>query len=163
MQPSETEFKLGDVVRYAPERDNRWCREGTAEAIQSVGKVILVDTYWGRYDGDSRALTDAELASAELIFNIGGYDELDRYGQGSRDQWMRYAPADREQVTAQHGLQARWFIRKGAVEDLDTQIANAQELVGAAQEAVRSAENRLEWATQDLASLQAKHFAVSRG
>ena len=161
MQPSET--KTGDVVRYKSERDNRWCREGTAEAIERSGKVILVDTYWGRYDGDSHALTDAELASAELIFNIGGYDELDRYGPGSRDEWMRYAPADREQITSQHGMQSRWFVRKGASEDMDTQIANAQELVGAAQEAVRSAENRLEWATQDLASLQAKHFAVSRG
>lgn len=155
-------FRVGDVLRYTPQprfqgqADTRWCREGTALATERRdGSTLILDTYWGSMS-DAHVLTDAELATAELIFNVGDYDELDQYRSGSREQWLRYAPEDRQRITSQHGLQCRWFIRKDASESLATQIENAREAVRDAEGKVESAQWRLDWAKRDLAELEAK-------
>ncbi len=154
-------FRVGDVVRYSPQprfpgqRDVRWCREGTAIAEKrDDGRLVLVDTFWGS-GSDNHVLTDAELATAEIRFNLNDYDALKEYPRGaSHDTWMKYAPAHRETVTAQHGLQSRYYIRKGAQPDLDTQIVNARAVVADAEAAVDSAKWHLECARRDLAALQ---------
>lgn len=104
------DVRENDVVRYVPERQSRWCRECLAVAVMWSGRLVLVDTFWGLRYSDDHVLTDAEASTAELVFNTDDYDELPQYGGGSRDLWERYAPADRERITSQHGLQARWFI-----------------------------------------------------
>lgn len=136
-----TNFRANDVVRYRSERENRWCREGLALAHgRHDGTVVLVDTFWGGAGaGDNHVLTDTERGTAELIFNTGDYDELDRYDRGSHFIWEKYAPEDRAIITSQHGLQFRWFIRKGASEHLPTQIANARAAVAEAERELSSA------------------------
>ncbi|NMO00846.1 hypothetical protein HH308_06415 [Gordonia sp. TBRC 11910] len=118
------DIKPGDVVRYTPSRDH--CREGMAWAIRPRGRQVLVDTYWN-VGVDSHVLTDEEIATAEVVFNTNDFHELPRYDRGTPDQWKRYAPKDRETISAQRGLQHRYFVRKGASEDWDTIVANARD------------------------------------
>ena len=142
---TETRWKVGDVVSYQPgpafkgQTDVRWCREGTAIAVARADRsVMLVDTYWGTMS-DAHMLADAEIETAELLFNLDDYDELDRYGRGSSYTWEKYAPTDRERVTSQHGLQVRWFVRKGASEDYGTKVQNARDRLADAESDLDSA------------------------
>lgn len=139
----------GDVVRYTP--TDRWCREGIAIAqdrTNLTGRAVLLDTYWG--NTEPRALTDAEADTAELMFKLADYTELDPYLYSSPATWDTYAPADRQLITEQHGCRKRWFIRKGAQPDWATQIANARGVVSARELELASAERRLRWAQEDL-------------
>lgn len=154
LHTAEIVARPGDVVRYAPDpsrHDPRWCREGMAIADE---RGILFDTYWGS-GGDNHRLNAVEVATAEVIFNVADYDELDRYARASRGIWETYHPDDRRVLTSQHGLQRRWFIRKGADPDMATQVASAEEKVLEAEEAVASAQRRAEWAREELADLRA--------
>ena len=149
-------YAVGDVVDYDTlTRPNRWCREGTAIGTATRdGRVILCDTYWSG-GSETHVLTDAEIATARLRFNLGDYDELDRYSHRSPVMWKTYAPADRQTVTAQHGCHTRWFVRKGASPDWATQIANAREVVAERELDVASAQRQLDWAREDLARVLA--------
>lgn len=150
-----TTFTEGDVIRYdSITQPSRWCREETAiaERLKS-GEIAFFDTYWGT-GSDAHRVTADELATAELQFNLADYDEFDRYDRGSVTRWSRYAPADRQKVTSQHGLQARWFVRKGSIEDITTQIENARADVLAREADVQSAQRRLAWAQEELAALE---------
>lgn len=151
---TKTEFKAGDVVRYDTGQD-RHCREGMAIAEARLDGVVLFDTYWGT-PGDRHLLTYDELAAAQVLFNLDDYDEFDRYSHVAPAKWMTYRPGDRETVTSQHGLQVRWFIRKGAEPDLQTQIENACEAYVDAESKLQSAERRAAAAWRDLAELEAK-------
>lgn len=75
-----TRFKPGDVLRYVAETTH--CRESTA-FVTKDGRAV--DTYWRTYgDGDPHRLTDDELATAEVRFNVSDYDALDPYSRASR-------------------------------------------------------------------------------
>lgn len=152
MSSTEEKFRDGDVVRYSPERANNWCREGTA--VHFKGR--LIDTYWDLSGGEDHVLSAVEVESAALIFNTGDYDQLPQYDRGNRLKWERYAPEDRERFTAQHGLQARWFIRKGATEDLATQVENARQRLTDARDGLSTAQWRVASAERDLDELTAK-------
>lgn len=139
----------GDVVRYTPE--STWCREGIAIAqdyARPNGRLVLLDTYWG--SAEPRPLTDAEADTAELMFKLADYDELDRYSHESPSRWDKHAPADRQIITHQHGLQRRWFIRKGAQPDWATQIDNARRSVAEREDEADRARRAVEWATEEL-------------
>lgn len=138
----------GDVVSYIPDRRDRHCREGMA--IVRDGQ--FVDTFWGSMS-DAHVLTATEIATVGLIFNVGDYDELDQYDRSAHSTWERYARVNRARITSQHGLQSRYFIRKGASEDLPTQIGNARAKVYEAKSEVERAARRLESAEQQLATL----------
>jgi hypothetical protein len=154
-------FREGDVVSYAPgerfpgQRDTRWCREGTAIAGKHDGGIQLADTFW-LMGTEDHILTEAEIATAELLFNLDDYDELGRYSRESPSQWKKYAPADRQQITSQHGLQHRWFIRKGAAEDHATQVENARERLREAEAKLQSAQWSVESAQRDLAEIESQ-------
>lgn len=143
----------GDVVRYTPR--TTWCREGIAIAQDHArlnGRLVLLDTYWG--STEPGMLTDDEADTAELMFNLADYDELDRYSiHASRSQWETYAPADRQIITHQHGLQRRWFIRKGAQPDWATQIDNARRSVAEREDEADRARRAVDWATEELTRL----------
>lgn len=141
----------GTVVLYTPDPSRfepRWCREGIAIAD---GKGVLFDTYWDGHD--EHCLNKIEVESAEVLFHLDDFDELDRYSQSSKSTWATYHSDDRKRITSQHGLQSRWFVRKGATPDLSTQIENAQEAVDSAKGKVRSDERSLQWAEQELQRL----------
>lgn len=142
----------GDVLRYVPSR--RHCREGMA-VVDEHGRSW--DTFW---DSDRHHLTADELATAEVIGNLGDFKHLGSDAcTGRRDhelEWGRYAPADRLAVTHQHRLQADYYVRRGATPDLDTQIANARSKVEEAEGNLGTAQRRLEWARRDLAKLEAQ-------
>ena len=153
-----TAFREGDVVDYNSERRDRWCREGVAVATpHRDGTLMLVDTYWGGFGSDQHVLTATETATAQVRFNLNDYEEIT--ASGARDRWLKYAPADRDIVTSQHRLQAKYFIRRGATEDLPTQILNAEERLEEARSQLESAQWRVEWAERDLQALkeQANH------
>lgn len=155
-QSRTTEFvSAGTVVKYTPDpsrHDPRWCREGTAIAIQWPTKVVLADTYWYTMS-DAHILNEVELATIEVKFHLDDYDELkDTYG--TRDRWLRYAPADRKRISSQHGLQERLFIRKGAEPDLPTQIENARVAVAEAEHELRMAEGRVTRRREELGELE---------
>lgn len=153
MSETKTAFKPGDVVRYETlTMPSRHCREGQAIAEEWKGRIVLLDTFWG--SSDRHVLTDDEIDTAELVFNLKGYDELDRYSHESPAKWKRFKPVDRETVTSQHGLQIRWFVRKGATPDLQTQIENACEEYLNAQSKLRSAEENVTRAWQTLQGLE---------
>lgn len=149
---AESGLRPGDVVRYEPDpsrHDPRWCREGMAIAD---GRGVLFDTYWGS-GSDNHRLNDAEIASAEPLFNLADYDELDRYDRSAKGIWETYHPDDRRFVSSQHRLQFRRFIRKDATPDVATMIANAEERVREAEAEVASAQRRADWTRADLAAL----------
>lgn len=117
-----SDFIPGDVIRYTP-GDGHHCREGMAIVAQQQA----FDTFWSGY-GDRHLLTADELATAELLFNLADFDELDGNSRHMNEaKWNTYATDDRQLVTSQHGLQKRWFIRKGAEPSWQQQIANARE------------------------------------
>jgi hypothetical protein len=142
----------GDVVRYRSERDNDWCREGMAIATKRSWdtSVVLIDTYWGTTSVDDHALTETEVDTAELLFNLADYDEVGRSRKAPPDEWQRRAEADRQVITQQHRLQNRWFIRKGSTEDRATIIDNARQRLEDAESELESARRRVEWAREDL-------------
>lgn len=152
-----TLFHPGDVVRYTPAQYH--CREGIAIGHQRRGITVLLDTFWD-CGGDQHCLTHEEATTARLLFRLSDYDELDRYSHGVASQWEKYAPADRQVITSQHGLRKRWFIRKGATENMATQIANARREVAKREGEVESAQRRLEWAREDLNRLRAAEAAT---
>jgi hypothetical protein len=130
----------GDVLRYAPSQNH--CREGMAFVTES-GNAL--DTYWGpEGDSNSHALTDRELSTAKVVFNVAEFTVLDRYSAASGEKWETYSPDDRERVTSQHGLQELLFVRRGARPNLGTQIDNARRDVGHAEDALRGAQQRLD-------------------
>lgn len=151
-------FRLNDVVRYRPTEHH--CREGVAVAKNCDSSVVLVDTFWQSGSHDDHVLTEGEVSAAELIFNIEDYDELDQYVSSSRELWNKYATSDRQVVTSQHGLQKRWFIRKGATPDWDTQIENARQVVAEYERQLESATSGLEWARNNLAEVSAAAAAA---
>lgn len=146
-------FRPNDVVRYRPSEHH--CREGIAIAKVCGSSVVLVDTFWQSGSHDDHVLTAGEKASAEIVFNIEDYDELDRYMSFSEELWNKYAASDRQVVTSQHGLQKRWFIRKGACPDWNTQIDNARQVVAEYERQLESVRSNLEWARRDLADMLA--------
>lgn len=148
-------LKPGDVLSYIPERDH--CRERTAFVTE---RGVAVDTYWqGDYRGgyqDAHRLTDDELATATVRFNVSDYDALDLYSKESRPTWETYHPDDRGAIPSQHGLQWALFVRKGAQPHLDTQIENARAAVEQADSKMRSAEATLARRRDELAELEAR-------
>jgi hypothetical protein len=153
-------FKPGDVVRYNPAQHH--CREGIAIAYERGNKVVLLDTFWGGYDDRHMPHAD-ELADAELQFNINDYDELAEYSHSSRGQWEKYAPDDREVITSQHGLQRRYFVRKGACEHWPTQIDNARSKLEECESEAASAQRSVEYAQEFLARVIAEAEAAQAG
>lgn len=129
----------GEVIRYQSERRDRWCREGWAIS-DDYGR--FVDTYWMSMS-DAHVVTPDELATAAHQFWIDDYRELDRHGRGTPDEWLKYASGDRRRVTSQHGLQARYFVRHGAEDDLPTQLENALAALRRAEDDAESAQRRL--------------------
>lgn len=124
-----TTFNPGDVLRYTP-LVHHW-REGMAR-VREDGRIL--DTYWRPGgDSESHALTEQELASATVVFNVAEFDALDRYSASSREQWEAYHPDDRALISSQHGLQEALFVRKGAHTHLGTQIENARTAVAKAE------------------------------
>lgn len=128
---------------------SRHCREGVATEERNG----LFDTFWGSGGSDRHKLTDTEQSSAVLQFDTDDYDELDRYQQGVAFEWEQYALTDRQVIPSQHGLQHRYFVRKGSVPDPDTQIKNAERDLKQAKEEARLAEHKVEWAKQHLIGL----------
>ncbi|OHU47406.1 hypothetical protein BKG82_27765 [Mycobacteroides chelonae] len=136
------------------------CREGLAVAKDCDSSVVLVDTFWQGGSQDDHMLTEGEVSTAELIFNLEDYDELERYVPSSKELWNKYAPIDRQVVTSQHGSQERLFIRKGATPDWDTQIETARQVVAERERQLESATRGLEWARHDLAEVSAAASAA---
>jgi hypothetical protein len=99
-------------------------------------------------------LTESELATATLTFHLSDYDELDRYKHDSQRIWETYDPADRQMVTSQHGLQRRWFIRRGAQPSWHQQIENARQRLTEAEESAESAARAVTWAREALARIE---------
>jgi hypothetical protein len=150
------EVTVGTVVEYDPDPSRhapRWCREGTAIAVRSLDRpLIFLDTYWGG-GGDQHVLQGNELATIRPLFHLDDYDEL-AWSHGVRDKWLTYAPEDRQRITSQHGLQSRYFIKKGARPSLVTQIENARKRLEEAEQDARSAANAVTWRQQELADLE---------
>lgn len=141
-------FRDGDVVEYTPDNHERHCREGMAVVVQISDTRYLMDTFWG-VSNDGHILKVSEVYTAELLFNVNDYDELERYNRESQSIWNNYAPKDRQRITSQHGLQTRWFIKKGASEDWKTKLGNAASAVEDCQNEIEAAHRRLDaaWET----------------
>lgn len=147
-------MKAGTVVHYTPDPSRFepwWCREGIAITDDNG---VLFDTYWD--GGEKHRLNKIEVESAQVVFHLDDYAELDRYSRSSKSTWETYHPDDRQRITSQHGHQVRWFVRKGATPDMSTQIANAQEVVDVARAKVDNAERSLRWAERELQRLQSQ-------
>lgn len=140
-QSRQSSWAPGDVLDYTP-RD-RWCYEGIA-VVQENGRAL--DTYWCI---NANGLRPDELATARLRFRLADYREI-----GSEDEWKTYAPADRQSISSQHGLQWTYYVRVGAEPDLETQIANARNAVERAESELRAAEWRLTCRRDELAELE---------
>jgi hypothetical protein len=146
-------FSPGDVLDYIP--DERWgnhCREGIAIVNESG---YAVDTFWGGYGGgNEHYLNEKEVETAGLLFRIGDYRKLGDHWGHHREEWLTYAPCDRQVITSQHRLQQTYYVRSGAEPNFATQIANAREAVREAERAVASAQLVVEWRREDLAKLE---------
>jgi hypothetical protein len=148
------QFEPGDVLHYTPSGafEPMHCRQATA-VVYEDGRAV--DTFWGIDDrSDGHVLNDKELETAELKFRLGEFRKLGEHWDRKNDEWMTYAPADRQRIGSQHQYQSTYYVRIGAEPDLDTQIANARAELEEAEEAVKSAERRLCWKREDLAKLE---------
>jgi hypothetical protein len=137
----------GDVYTYYPTQHH--CREGLA--IEN-DRGVLIDNFWsGDHDPFLTHPVPHDAAGLELKGNLKDYDKLGKY-----DDINDYAQADRLVVTAQHGLQRTYYVRKGAKPDLTTKIENARRDVEVAGRAVGSAERTLAYAKEKLAELESQ-------
>lgn len=134
---------------YTYHPDSHWCNEGIAQADD---KGRLIDTYWGIDASPECELSRKERESAVFFFNPEFYDMLPD-AKYSEENWEKFAPSDRERVTSQHGLQVRYFVRKGAKHHLATQIENAKRKLEEANMELRNAKYRADRAENDLAEL----------
>lgn len=142
-------FKTGDIVHYTPEQHH--CREGQAVAEERNGKIILLDTFWGVNGSDRHLLTANEIDSAELKFSLADYMQINLANAYiTRSTWEKYAKADRECVTAQHGLRKYYYVRHGAKPSWEQQIENAREELAEAERAVESAMRQVDSARRNL-------------
>jgi hypothetical protein len=153
-----TAYRAGDVVRYHSERTDSWCREGLAVAKPPgpSGQVFLVDTYWSA-GGDDHVLTDAELETAELLFNLGDYRQV-----RNQAEWNEYHPDDRQLVTAQRGLQKTFYVRADSKPDLATKVENARLAVVEADEGVAAARRKAQWCREQWLRLVHELAAVTK-
>jgi len=152
---SGVRYEPGDVLDYISEREFNHCRECCAVVVDD-GRAV--DTFWGfpNMHGDSHVLTDRELATAGRRFRLGDYREVRH-----ESEWLTFAPTDRQVVTSQQGLQARYYVRAGAEPSLATQIDNARAAVERAESDVRCAESTLRWRQTELARLLAASSETS--
>lgn len=147
-----TELRAGDVLTYEPERDENWCREGMAVVREVAGRLFAVDTYWvtsifsSASSLDDHVLTDAELDTASVSFNLDDF-EVTNAQHGS---YLDYAPADRAVVTSQHGLRKTLLVRKGAKPSGSAIVRKHVDRVREARQNLESAQRRLLWAEDDL-------------
>lgn len=144
-------FEPGDVLDYIPKHGNH-CRQATAVVYEDGA----VDTFWGvnRYS-EGYLLGDQEIEGAELRFPLGDFRKLGEHWEHKREEWLTYAPADRQRIGSQHQYQSTYYVRIGAEPDLDTQIANAREALAEAEREVSSAQQRIQLRWEDLAKLEA--------
>lgn len=133
------------------ERPSRHCREEVAVEIDGA----LIDTFWS-LGTESHRLTDAERATAKLVFDTDDYDQLPTYPRDSaRRTWEQYAPEDRGIITSQHQLQNDYYVRKGSKPDLATKIENARAHLDSMETELRHATWAVESAQRDLDELLA--------
>ena len=138
-------MKPGEFYRFTP--DNHHCTEGIA-AVEENG--TLNDTFWGSaYDNP---LSETERATLELYFDSADFDEIKH--SLAQQKFEKFHPDDRRRVTSQHGLQGRYFVRKGAKEDIATQIKNTEAWIEQATAELRSAERNKQRAEEWLAQLR---------
>ena len=64
-------------------------------------------------------------------------------------------------MTAQHGLQPTYYIRKGSKPSYRVQLRNAREKISDAERKAASAVRDVEWAREELERLKAGHRAKS--
>lgn len=147
--------RIGDVLRY--HAWDRHCREGWAVVVEHG----VFDTFWGLNGYDRHRLTDLELESSEIVFNLGDYRLVTYEPEGKR--WEDYHLDDRQMVPSQHWHCRDLFIRPGATPDLGTQIENARRKIEEREVELTSAQHRLEWAREDLARLEIETVPVSTG
>lgn len=150
------QFSPGDVLRYTP-YGGMHARQGTA-IVRDNGRAV--DTYWDEQgNGECHLLRPDELASAELLFNVGDYEVIGTVGHCAPSdewKWLQYHPDDRQRIGSQHQYCALLFVRKGAKPDLSTRITNARQAVADAESHLESARHRLHWCQDDLAKLEAQ-------
>lgn len=149
-------FVPGDVLDYTP-ADGSSCREGIAivrEQPLPARTTYAVDTFGGidRPGFGAHVLTDAELSTATVSFNLADFDRIDR---NHYPLFGDYAESDRRTITEQRGYRVRYYLRRGAQPDLATKIANALRELDNAHGGVASAQRRLERALRALADLKA--------
>jgi len=142
-------MSAGDVYTYNPE--NHHCMEGLAVENER-GRII--DWFWGGDVVGNQVIDiiDPKVTDLEKIANLNDYELTPRNGRESNAD---YAPEDRLVLTAQHGLQRTYYIRIGAKPDLATQIENAEYALEEAKSEARSAQYRVERASEALAKLKA--------
>lgn len=143
------DFKSGDIVHYTPEQHH--CREGQAVAEERNGKIILLDTFWDVSGSDRHLLSSDEAATAELRFSLNDYMQINlATAYMTRSTWEKYAKADRQCVTAQHGLRKYYYVRHGAKPSWGQQIENAREELAEAERNVESAMRQVDSARRNL-------------
>lgn len=137
---------------YEYELTERHCREGYAVEIEPGD---LRDTFWGVYGHDRHRLSAREMETAVLLFDTDDYEDVtpDFDRKRAPSEWTDREEADRQRITAQHGLQPTYFIRKGSEPSLRMKIENAREDLRQAEEKARSAARGVEWAQRDLDEL----------
>lgn len=148
MTISTHRFREGDVILYSPM--SRHCREGMALVEKRGVTLVAFDTFW---DYNPTALIGADLAMAEVLFNL---DDVDTFEPTPDANFEDYDPCDRFVITHQHGLQQERFIRKSAQPSLDQKVVNAGEALLEAEHALRSAHRRAEQARADYDALIAQ-------
>lgn len=138
------DLREGDVLKWTPA--NRHAHEGTAVVHRrDDGTLYAVDTFWGSGSGN-HVLRAFEIATATVEWNKHSFRQAD----GRRETWSDYAPGDRRIIPSQHGLQATYWLRPDATPDHATMLAKAEERLARAQDELRSAQHRVEFAKRDL-------------
>ena len=145
-------MSAGDVYTYTPTQ--RHCTEGLAIEDE---RGRLQDWYWGSTrDSMLDKVVSRDAADLTFVANLNDYELTPRNGQESNAD---YAPTDRLVITAQHGYQRTYYIRKGATPDLATKIDNARARLEEAESDLRSAQFRVQWAADELTALKEQEKA----
>lgn len=103
-QTTSTTLRAGDIISYAYESPFR--RDGFAEVHSDwhTGDLYAKDTF----DTNDTRLTDAELATGRVLFNLEDFEER---------RWLNpedYDPADVFVLDTRKGMVQRKFLRNGA-------------------------------------------------
>jgi hypothetical protein len=139
-------MKARELYRYAPDA-GKWCRHGLRRIVSERGQLYAIDTYWDDWsNGDPRRVEEIQK-DLEFVVDLSAARKV------SRDVYERFAEKDRAWIPMGGGSEQYW-VSTSATPNPENTRAWLQSKLKHAQSDLRVAQNRVNWAEDELAQFE---------